>query len=74
METVPNDRGLGRYADAAWRAAGGQAVCATGSAFGARHYDNLGGLPGPAVAASIGCGNPAAVADLHPGDIVLDLG
>jgi SAM-dependent methyltransferase len=31
-------------------------------------------LPADAVAASLGCGNPTAVADLHPGERVLDLG
>ncbi|HET9519079.1 MAG TPA: arsenite methyltransferase [Actinoplanes sp.] len=31
-------------------------------------------LPGDAVAASLGCGNPTAVADLNPGETVLDLG
>ncbi|WP_329027036.1 arsenite methyltransferase [Streptomyces sp. NBC_00690] len=31
-------------------------------------------LPAEAVAASLGCGNPTAVADLHEGDRVLDLG
>ncbi|TKV58271.1 arsenite methyltransferase [Nakamurella flava] len=31
-------------------------------------------LPVDAVAASLGCGNPLAVADLAPGEIVLDLG
>jgi arsenite methyltransferase len=31
-------------------------------------------LPAEAVAASLGCGNPVAVADLHEGDRVLDLG
>jgi SAM-dependent methyltransferase len=31
-------------------------------------------LPAQAVAASLGCGNPTAVADLHPGEVVLDLG
>jgi SAM-dependent methyltransferase len=31
-------------------------------------------LPTDAVAASLGCGNPIAVADLHPGEAVLDLG
>jgi arsenite methyltransferase len=31
-------------------------------------------LPAGAVAASLGCGNPLAVADLHPGETVLDLG
>lgn len=31
-------------------------------------------LPETAVLASLGCGNPTALADLHPGDVVLDLG
>src|SRR5512135_823042 len=32
------------------------------------------GLPADAVLASLGCGNPIAVADLRPGERVLDLG
>ena len=32
------------------------------------------GLPEEAVLASLGCGNPLAVADLHEGERVLDLG
>jgi arsenite methyltransferase len=32
------------------------------------------GVPQAAVAASLGCGVPTAVADLHPGEVVLDLG
>jgi len=31
-------------------------------------------LPDQAVSASLGCGNPTALANLHPGEIVLDLG
>jgi arsenite methyltransferase len=31
-------------------------------------------LPAEAVLASLGCGNPTALADLHPGEVVLDLG
>ena len=31
-------------------------------------------VPEPAVAASAGCGNPVELADLRPGDVVLDLG
>jgi ubiquinone/menaquinone biosynthesis C-methylase UbiE len=31
-------------------------------------------LPNEAIAASLGCGNPAALAELHPGEVVLDLG
>ena len=32
------------------------------------------GLPAEAVLASLGCGNPTALAQLHPGETVLDLG
>ena len=31
-------------------------------------------LPSDAVLASLGCGNPTALAELNPGDVVLDLG
>src|SRR5215469_13339562 len=57
--------------------------CATGSAaldtadvFGGALYceDETDGLPEEAVLASLGCGNPLAVADLHEGERVLDLG
>ncbi len=46
------------------------------TAFGADLYDTdtADGLPPSAVAASLGCGVPTAVADLRPGDTVLDLG
>jgi ubiquinone/menaquinone biosynthesis C-methylase UbiE len=36
--------------------------------------DELQHLPNEAVIASLGCGNPVAVADLHEGEAVLDLG
>ncbi|MCU0301154.1 MAG: arsenite methyltransferase [Candidatus Nanopelagicales bacterium] len=36
--------------------------------------DETADLPGAAVVASLGCGNPTALADLHPGEVVLDLG
>ena len=42
--------------------------------FGPAGYDDTSELPDGAVRASLGCGNPAAVADLHPGETVLDLG
>ncbi|MGH3633340.1 arsenite methyltransferase [Mycobacterium sp.] len=44
--------------------------------FGAALYDAAehSELPPEAVAASLGCGNPTAVAELHPGERVLDLG
>ena len=39
-------------------------------------YDDAekGSLPAEAVAASLGCGNPTALAELRPGEYVLDLG
>lgn len=44
--------------------------------FGAELYglEAAQGAPDAAVAASLGCGVPTAVADLHPGEVVLDLG
>ena len=51
--------------------------CSPGAAlFGAELYGEteLNGLPDAAVLASLGCGNPLAVADLRPGETVLDLG
>ena len=43
--------------------------------FGATLYDRADHDAAPdAVGASLGCGVPTAVADLHPGEIVLDLG
>jgi len=64
------------YAAAAVSAANGTDACCRDEAdlFGARLYDSLEGLPDAATLASIGCGNPTAVADLHPGEVVLDLG
>lgn len=57
------------------------ASCAPGgidvdAAFGSVLYDRdeLAAVPAEAVAASLGCGNPTAVADLRPGERVLDLG
>lgn len=63
------------YAAAATRAANGDSSCA-GDCFGAGLYGDgtLSALPAPAVTASMGCGNPFAVADLREGDVVLDLG
>ncbi|MCW2992590.1 MAG: arsM [Conexibacter sp.] len=44
--------------------------------FGSALYagDESGAAPASAVNASLGCGVPTAVADLHPGETVLDLG
>jgi SAM-dependent methyltransferase len=42
--------------------------------FGAAGYGDTGELPEGALRASLGCGNPVAIAELHPGETVLDLG
>src|SRR3954447_23596407 len=73
----------GRYAAAATavRERSGSASCCpapveTDDRFGSSVYSQLDrdGLPVAAVAASLGCGNPTAVADLRAGEKVLDLG
>ena len=43
----------------------------TGGSYSA---EELGELPESATAASLGCGNPVALATLSPGEVVLDLG
>jgi SAM-dependent methyltransferase len=73
-----------RYAEAARAVldrspeANAAACCAPSSqgAFGAIAYDALerASLPDAAVLASLGCGNPTAVAELKAGETVLDLG
>ena len=78
-----------RYAEAAEAASAGttdaealQSNCCSpsetieGPVFGSALYSALEGdtLPDTALLASLGCGNPTAVADLHEGETVLDLG
>ena len=70
-----------RYAGLARAAQAGQAITdgdpdpsPDGGACGTSGYPDVGGLPEAAVRASLGCGNPVAVADLRPGETVLDLG
>jgi L-amino acid N-acyltransferase YncA/2-polyprenyl-3-methyl-5-hydroxy-6-metoxy-1,4-benzoquinol methylase len=68
-----------RYAAAARSVAAGQrtglvAGPSDGDRYGATHYNPDAGLPDGIVASSLGCGNPVEVADLRPGDTVLDLG
>ena len=41
---------------------------------GSYSEEERGGLPEAAVGASLGCGNPTALATLSPGEVVLDLG
>lgn len=54
----------------------GSAALDTADVFGPSLYGEgeTEGLPEEAVLASLGCGNPMAVADLHEGERVLDLG
>ncbi|NIN11413.1 MAG: arsenite methyltransferase [Gemmatimonadales bacterium] len=74
-----------RYADAARRASEGKLVdCSPDCCSPEEHalpiianlYEDaeVADLPQEAVNASLGCGNPAALAELHPGEVVLDLG
>ncbi len=71
------------YAEAARRVEAGDGCgcgtggcCDEGQAFGAALYDAMerAELPDAAVLASLGCGNPTAVAELRAGETVLDLG
>ena len=69
-----------KYAAAARRAATGPASCC--GAEGRKDpitrdlysSSEASALPEEALRASLGCGNPTALADLHPGETVLDLG
>jgi SAM-dependent methyltransferase len=72
-----------KYGKAALRvAAGGSTCCGTTSSRGECDpiTSNLyaatetAGLPAEATSASLGCGNPTALAQLAPGEVVLDLG
>jgi 2-polyprenyl-3-methyl-5-hydroxy-6-metoxy-1,4-benzoquinol methylase len=71
-----------KYGQAALRVVSGGASCCGTSAEGSCDpiTSNLyaegetAGLPTEAVAASLGCGNPTALAELKPGETVLDLG
>jgi len=73
-----------KYGQAALRVvAGASSSCCGGAPADAHCADpitgnlygtELGELPDTAVLASLGCGNPTALAQLNPGEIVLDLG
>ena len=58
------------------RAASAARTTSDAASFGEALYDaeQRGELPEAAALASLGCGNPTAVADLHEGETVLDLG
>jgi ubiquinone/menaquinone biosynthesis C-methylase UbiE len=74
-----------KYGQAALRVkSGGSACCGATAARGqgccdpitSNLYDpsQVGQVPEEAMLASLGCGNPTALANLHPGEVVLDLG
>jgi arsenite methyltransferase len=49
-------------------------VAKSGIAVASHSAGDLASVPGEAVLASLGCGNPIACANLKPGEVVLDLG
>jgi arsenite methyltransferase len=73
-----------KYGEAARRATSGGSACCGGASAIAGAKDPITsnlyeasqtlGLPAAAVQASLGCGNPTALAELHEGETVLDLG
>jgi arsenite methyltransferase len=72
-----------KYGQAALRVkTGGSSCCGATSATGScdpitsNLYDSVqaGEIPAEALQASLGCGNPTLLAQLHPGETVLDLG
>jgi arsenite methyltransferase len=73
-----------KYGQAAVRASGGRgsSCCGGQSSCGQRdpitsnlyQSSETAGLPEEALLASLGCGNPTALAQLNPGEVVLDLG
>jgi SAM-dependent methyltransferase len=75
-KVTSGDCGCGQPADCGC----GDGCCGAATAqepgFGAERYAALdrAQLPDSAVLASLGCGNPTAVAELHQGETVLDLG
>jgi len=64
------------YAQAALGVLHGESCCADDGQYGSELYSALerDELPDTAIMASLGCGNPIAVAELHEGERVLDLG
>src|SRR5579863_8675969 len=73
-----------RYGQAALRVKTGGSSCCGAAPSGIGQCDPItsnlydasqtAGIPEAAVLASLGCGNPTALAQLHPGETVLDLG
>ncbi|HEX5422784.1 MAG TPA: methyltransferase domain-containing protein, partial [Candidatus Acidoferrales bacterium] len=74
-----------KYGEAALRVGkGGSACCGSAPSMASGCCDPItsnlydaaqaGQIPEEAMLASLGCGNPTALAQLHPGEVVLDLG
>jgi arsenite methyltransferase len=71
-----------KYGQAALRVTSGRSSCCGGTPscgcdpITSNLYDQAqaGEIPEEALLASLGCGNPTALAKLNPGDTVLDLG
>jgi SAM-dependent methyltransferase len=72
-----------KYGAAALRVAGGSTSCCGGTTSCSTSDNPItsnlygaesGEVPAEALAASLGCGNPTALAELRPGEVVLDLG
>ena len=73
-----------KYGEAALRVNSGGSACCGATAAGTSSCDPItsnlydavqsGEIPEEALLASLGCGNPTALANLHAGETVLDLG
>lgn len=85
MSTAIRDVVKEKYGQAALRVSAGQgnACCGAGAAFDGccdpittnlYGEGDRGAVPEEALKASLGCGNPTALAQLNPGEVVLDLG
>jgi len=83
-DSVIKDTVRAKYGEAARRVLQGQGGACCGGAAASDGCDPVSAnlyeaaetatLPEQAVLASLGCGNPTALAELHPGEVVLDLG
>src|SRR5579883_1684945 len=82
-ESTIKDVVRAKYAEAAQRAReGGSSCCGTSPATACAdpitsnlyEASQAGQVPEAALQASLGCGNPTALAKLNPGEVVLDLG
>ncbi|HEY8183193.1 MAG TPA: arsenite methyltransferase [Thermoanaerobaculia bacterium] len=63
-----------KYGQLARQAESGSKACCDSVSADLYGGDELAGIPEAAANASLGCGNPTMLAQLHPGEIVLDLG